>query len=145
MAKAQKPQDNSNPGWDTTYDTSNMDLDNNFELLPEGDYDFRVKSFTRAISQKGQNMAKLELDVEGHKITDYFVLSNETKIARFFVSISLIQKGDTFSPSMFETVVGMEGRCKVGIDHDDTGKYHDKNTVKWYLSPETEEETDIEI
>lgn len=146
MAKAQKPQTNTNPGWDTTYDTSTMDLETNYELLAEGDYDFRVKTFTRAISKKGQNMAKIELEVEGHKIIDYFVLSNETKIAKFFISLMMIKKGDTFSLSMFDGVVGMVGLCHVGIDHDDTGKYHDRNTIKWYIAPEeAEEDSDIEI
>ena len=113
-----------NNGFEFDWD-SVIENDSTFELLPEGDYDFTVRSFERARHQPKEggklpacNKAILTLDVtngaKSSTITHNLFLhsSCEGMLCAFFTAIGQRKKGEQLKMNWM-TVAGSRGRCKV--------------------------------
>ena len=96
-----------------------------YELLPEGDYDFEVTKFERGRSKGSDklppcNMAILTIQLSGGGlstvVTENLVLHTkmEWKLSQFFCAIGQKQKGEKVRMN-WQAVLGAKGRCKVGI------------------------------
>jgi hypothetical protein len=108
-------------GWDDEI----LEEGGEFELLPEGDYNFTVAKVERARSSgKGKlppcNMAKVTFDIYGpdnkHEITENFILhsSMEWKLSQLFLSVSMKKHGEPLRMN-WTAIVGKTGKCKVSI------------------------------
>ncbi len=95
----------------------------NFEPLPEGDYNFTIEKFERSRS-KGEgelppcNMAIVYFIIHGqdHDVTikEYFVLHKkmEWKLSQLFCSVGLKKEGEPFRMN-WSALPGLTGSCKV--------------------------------
>ena len=118
--------------------------DDEFTVLPEGDYDFEVIKFERSRSKGSENippsnMAVLDIRLTDGKNTasvkDYLVLHTkmEWKLSQFFRSIGQKKQGETVRMN-WNAVTGAKGRCKVIVDKytNDKGKTTEINKISKY-------------
>lgn len=120
-------------GWDDT-----IQKDNDFIVLPEGDYDFEIEKFERARYNGGEkfppcNLAKLTIRVFGSdgraaSVTHSLFLHSRTegKLSEFFAAIGQKKKGEPLRMN-WNLVPGAKGRCKLGIKKY---KDNDYNEIK---------------
>lgn len=93
--------------------------DNEYKIPEVGEYGFQVIEFEKTLSKAGKKMAKLKikLDSDGYgcHIYDYLVLSAnmEWKLATFFESLGLKQKGEPLNKMPWDKVLGAFGRVKI--------------------------------
>ncbi len=97
-----------------------------FTLLPEGDYKFTVVGFSRgrhngSAKLPACNKAELELKVDDGKGNTGTILHNlflhtktEGMISAFLIAIGQKKHGEPTRPN-WNTMVGAQGRCKVGV------------------------------
>lgn len=109
-------------GWDDEIQNDGQD----FELVPEGDYDFEVIAFERARHPGSEklpacNKAVIHIKVTGGDGATTTIFHNlflhsrtEGMISSFLVGIGQKKKGESIKPRWSE-VVGTRGRCKVGF------------------------------
>lgn len=107
--------------WDDT-----IQKDNEFILLPEGDYDFVVESFQRGRFNGSDKMpacpmAQIKVKIinpSGDNVTvDVSLLLHsrvEWKLSEFFAGIGQKKKGEPLRMN-WNYVPGSKGRCKVGL------------------------------
>lgn len=108
-------------GWD-----DEIQNDESFSVIPEGEYDFRVIKFERKRYEGGAkipacNKAALFLELStadgviGKVNTDLIMHSSiEWKISAFFRSIGQKKHGEKLSMD-WSKVPGAEGRCKISM------------------------------
>ena len=118
-------------GWDDT-----IQKENEFVLLPAGDYEFEVEKFERARYNGGEkfppcNMAKLTIKVfasDGRvaSIIHSLVLHSRTegKLSEFFAGIGQKKKDEPLRMN-WNLVPGSRGRCKVGIKKYNDNEYNE--------------------
>lgn len=104
-------------------------------LLPEGVYDFQVKSAEDCVSKKGNPMIKLGLtiwDKEGRErqVTDYLMAAMMFKLKHFCDAVGLEEKYKAGSFAALDCL-NKSGKCKLKIEESDG--YQPKNSVKDYL------------
>lgn len=120
--------------------------ESSFALLPEGDYNFIVKSFNRgrhsgSAKLPACNKAELEIAVDDGKGNRGTILHNlflhtkcEGILSAFFISIGQKKHGEPLRMN-WNAVIGAKGRCKVAIDkwtgNDGAEKQNNKIT-KFY-------------
>lgn len=118
-----------------------------FEVLPDGDYDFTVRGFSRGVFKGSQkipqcNKAVITLDVtDGQRkgvITTDLILHKllEWKISAFFRAVGMKQHGEKLKMD-WDHVAGRKGRCHVGVRKwkGREGDERESNDVtKWYDS-----------
>lgn len=101
--------------------------DSGYVILPDGDYDFTVKSFERGRHEPKPdgalppcNKATLVLEVSGatgnkgtveHKL--FLCKSQEWKLSEFFKAIGQKKHGEAAKMN-WSAVVGSRGKCKIG-------------------------------
>lgn len=120
-----------------------------YELLPEGDYDFEVTKFERGRSKGSDklppcNMAILTIRLSGDgkstTITENLLLHTkmEWKLSQFFCAIGQKQKGEKVRMN-WQAVLGAKGRCKVGIRpyKKQNGEDGQTNEIKKYYESTT--------
>jgi len=135
-------------GWDDEFTNEQQE----FVLLPEGEYPFEVISMERARYEGGAklppcSMAKLTLRINGGAkgeatVTHRLYLHTKTQglLGAFFESIGQCKRGETFRPRWNE-VVGARGRCRLGIREytkqsgPHTGETGQSNEVTRFLPP----------
>ena len=119
-----------------------------FVLLPEGEYDFVVKKFERAIhngSEKLSRCKKAVLTIEvsspdGKKATiehNLFIHPHtENFVSEFFISIGQMKRGETYKMN-WSAVPGAKGRCKVYVDNwkGRDGQDMQSNKIRKFLEP----------
>ena len=109
-------------GWDEGF--SKDFNENDFILLPEGDYDFTVESFERGRYEGGNwippcNKAILKLSIEGPAsiILNLYLCTKDScrrEIYRFFESIGQVKDGEDLRPNWTPgNLVGQTGRAHV--------------------------------
>jgi hypothetical protein len=125
--------------------------ESNFFLLPEGEYDFRVKSFERARHEQkdGQKiptcpMARVFFEVVCADAPDGVVeLREEFKlhssvewlICAFYTSIGMRKKGEAVRMN-WPATIGKYGRFVVGFrEYTKDGEERKVNQIKKYLEP----------
>ena len=111
----------------------------NFELLEEGEYNFKVKTLTKEVHPGSEKltscpMAILWIEVdEKIDIKHRLFLHKRTEglLCQFFKAIGQKKTGEKFQMD-WSQVQGSRGRCKVG-----TREYNRKtyNEIKWFLDP----------
>ena len=119
-----------------------IEQESEFELLPAGEYDFRVAVMERSFFNGSEkmdpcNMARLTLQIAspttGNSINvfDRLYLSSkaEWRISQFLICIGQKKKGEKIKPD-WNAVEGSTGRAKIGI-HKYNGK--ESNEVVQYL------------
>lgn len=119
-----------------------------FVLLPEGDYDFVVKSFERGRHNGSEklppcNKAVLKIEVSNGQqkstITHNLMLHSkcEGMICAFFTGIGHRKHGEPLRMD-WNKVAGSRGRCKVGIrtwKSNKTGEEMKGNEIKKFYDP----------
>lgn len=126
-------------GWDDS-----ISNDDEFVVLPEGDYDFEITNFERSRSKGSEsvpasNMAIVDIRLtDGRQSTtvkDYLVLHTklEWKLSQFFRAIGQKKQGETVRMN-WGAVVGSKGRCKVVVEKYTTekGEQREKNKIAKY-------------
>lgn len=121
---------------------------NEFEILPEGDYDFVVESFERGRHNGSEklppcNKAILKLRIEaadGRKalVTHNLFLHTRTEgmLSAFFASIGQKKKGEPIKMN-WSKVPGSTGRLKLGIhEYQKDGENRKNNDVKRFYPKE---------
>lgn len=127
--------------------------DDNFELLPDGDYDFTVKSFTRSRHNGSEklppcNKAEVTITVWGRDypvdIKHNFFLHTkcEGMISAFYVAIGLKKHGEKLKMN-WNAVIGLKGKCKVYIESytKKDSKEGKSNKIKKFYSPDDKVQT----
>lgn len=114
----------------------------NFEPLPEGDYDFTIDHFERSRSNGSEklppcNMAIVHFTIHGYDrditVRENFILHTrmEWKLSQLFRSVGLKQEGEKLRMN-WNALPGLTGRCKVvqqpGIK-DPSKKYNAIDTL----------------
>ena len=127
---------------------------NEFELLPDGDYDFEIKKLEKDRYTAGPQskipscpvaIVHLLIKTEDGKQNYfrenlYLYDENKWKLLQFFTSIGLRKHGDGKSKMPWGEVEGCTGRAKIGhrANKKDTSKVY--NCVQKWYDPTTEEE-----
>lgn len=120
-----------------------------FIVLPEGDYDFEVKSFERGRHNGSEkvpacNKAILKIEVKsGDKkttITHNLLLHSnvEGMVCAFFTAIGQRKHGEKLRMD-WNKVVGSRGRCKVIVDtytNKNTGEEMKNNKIRRFYAPD---------
>lgn len=129
-------------GWDDQIENDGAD----FEPLPDGEYDFEVRTMERGRFAGSDKMAACNKatidciikDAEGkeHHVYDDLILNSkmEWKLCQFFLCIGQRAKGEKLKPRWNE-VVGSTGRFKIYLNEytDKNGKPRRNNKVDEYL------------
>lgn len=134
-------------GWEDT-----IEKENEFILLPEGDYDFRVEKYERARFAGSDKMpacpmAIVYLAIEagnGQSVTVKHNLMLHTKtewaLSAFFGSIGQKKKGEKLKMN-WNYVPGSTGRLKLGVktyngnQYNEIKKFYHKDDVKPAFTP----------
>lgn len=132
----------SEMNWDSTIQNDSM-----FEALPEGDYDFVIKSFERGRHDGSPRVppcpkAVLSLEISNGEqsgtLTDQLFLHTkmEWKLCEFFISIGQRRHGEALKMD-WSKVVGARGRCKVGIRKwtGNDGQERESNQINKFYDP----------
>ena len=121
--------------WDSGIE-ADVGNDNENYIPPEGVYGFTVQEFEKTFSKSNKKMAKLslELDSSAHnwKVMDYIVLTQQWKLAQFFETLGLKQKGVALVRMPWDKVVGASGHVQI-IHEEYNGKVYckvDRYTIK---------------
>jgi hypothetical protein len=131
-------------GWDDT-----IENDSEFQLLPDGDYDFEVIGFERARHNGSEKLPPCNKAVvslrfetpEGLRTTIkenlFLHTSQEGKLCAFFTSIGHRKHGEKLKMD-WNKVVGAKGRARIFIDKwtGNDGREYENNKVKRYLEPD---------
>lgn len=140
-------------GWDEGFDKDFSE--NDFIVLPEGDYDFTVESFERARHEGSEwtppcNKAILKLKIDTEEGSTIVVLnlylcskdSCRRTIYRFHESIGLVKDGETLKPNWNAgALVGQTGRAHIvqRPDKNDPSKIY--NNIKSFYPKEVKKFT----
>lgn len=139
--------DNMDIGRELDWDDEIENEGEEFELLPEGTYDYTVESFERGRFSGSEKMAacnsaNLRLQVFDpvsgrHGVvfdTLYLNSKAEWRISQFFLSIGQKKKGEAFRPN-WNLVSGSSGKLEVSVNKytDKNGNQRENNRVTKYL------------
>lgn len=132
---------------------SEINSEDSFTLLPEGDYNFTVTKFERARHNGSEKVkpcpkAVLTLTVTDGKnstsIIENLLLTRslEWKLSQFFISIGQKKHGEPLKMNWTE-VQGATGRCHVIVNKwkNKNGEDRENNRVDKFLDPENKAET----
>ena len=140
-------------GWEDVLDGDDA---NGYEPLPEGDYYFTVKGFTRGRYEGGEklppcNKAVLTLALKsawtptqekpaasGEVTTQLFMLKSlKRKVTQFFIAIGYLKPGEEKAMN-WNIVPGSTGTCAVTLREwtGNDGKKHTGNDVARFYDPE---------
>lgn len=125
-----------------------IEKENDFTLLPEGDYDFTVTAFERARHEGSDNIppckkAIVSIHIDSPKgsttIKHYLFLHSkcEGKLSAFFIGIGQKKPGEPLRMN-WNNVIGAKGRCHVYIDnwkHKVTGEDMQSNKIRKFYEP----------
>jgi hypothetical protein len=107
-------------------------------LLPDGTYDYEVRTATEETSQAGNEMTKIEAwiyDKDGARrlVFDYLVASEKAawKIHEFAASCGLLEKYKTGTLEAID-IEGRAGKCVVATQKA-TDTYPAKNVIRRYV------------
>lgn len=130
-------------GWEST-----IEKDNDFVLLPAGDYDFEVMTYERARHGGSDkippcNKAIVHIKVsspEGSTTIKHQLLlysSLEWKLCEFFTAIGKRKKGEKLKMD-FNGAIGCKGRCKVGTRKwlSNNGQEMEGNQIETFYEPD---------
>lgn len=124
-----------------------IEKESDFVLLPEGEYDFSVKSFARGRHNGSEklppcNKAILKIEVtngvDSTTIEHNLFLHSKCEglLSAFFISIGQKKHGEPLRMN-WNAVTGARGRCKLCIDKwkGKDGNEMESNKIKKFLEP----------
>lgn len=130
-------------GWDDQIENDGPD----FEVLPEGDYDFEVTAFERGRHPGSDklppcNKATISIEIKGAagqttiKHNLFLHTKTEGLLCAFFVGIGQRKHGEKLTMN-WNNVIGSKGRCKVAIRKwkKDDGTEMTSNEIKKFYEP----------
>lgn len=136
--------------WDSTIDQDAQE----FEVLPEGDYDFVVdhidKTYVGDSSEKykGAKMATVYLNVQHpdeHEVSirENFILHSNFawKIGSLLVSVGLKKKGEPISGNYWSKLPGCRGRCKVVQNASKQNPERKFNNIQTFYEPDSKKDS----
>lgn len=126
-----------------------ISAENEFELLPEGEYKFRIEALERgrfngsakmaACPQANLTIAVTKENGKEAKVFDTLYLNTkaEWKLSQFFVAIGQKKKGEPLTMN-WGKVPGSTGKLKLVINEytDKNGNARQNNKIDRYLEPE---------
>lgn len=131
-------------GWEDSIENDGPD----FEVLPEGDYDFEITGFERGRHSGSDklppcNKAIVSIRIKGEKgistVKHQLFLHTKTEglLCAFFIGIGQRKHGEKLQMN-WNKVVGSKGRCKVYIDKwiGKDGKELTSNKIGKFYEPE---------
>ena len=142
----------NNEGFALDWDDDLTNEQQEFVLLPEGEYPFEVTGMERAHFEGSAklppcSMAKLTIIIHGGDkgettVTHRLFLHTKTQglLGAFFESIGQCKRGETFRPR-WDSVVGAKGMCKLGVreytkqSSPHAGETGQSNEVQRFLPP----------
>lgn len=133
-------------GWDDT-----IEKENEFILLPPGDYEFTVTNFERGRHNGSANLPACNKAVVDIKIVSdkgnttikhnlFLHTSTEGMLSNFFTGIGQKKKGEPLKMN-WNQVVGSKGKCKVTVNKwtsNKTGEELQGNQIKTFYAPENQ-------
>jgi len=115
----------------------NPEVNENSNLLPEGEYPFEVIQADEKVSYNANDMIVLKLRVGANGsskiITDYIVAKSIRKVrtvAKACDLLDLLESGEILA----EHFVGRTGRVRLGIEKSKNADYPDRNIVVRYVA-----------
>ncbi len=122
---------------------SQIEKENEFTLLPEGEYPFRVVKFERSSFSGSDKMPSCKMAVLTLEVGDsnqsaivterlYLHTKAEWKLSQFFLAIGQKKHGEPLVPN-WNAVQGASGRCKVAVR---TYNGKDYNNIAAFLEPQ---------
>ena len=124
-----------------------IEHDNEFTLLPKGDYDFEVTEFERARHPGSDKLPpcnkavvhiRIDSDEGSTTIKHNLFLHSKTEglLCTFFTAIGQRKKGEKVTMN-WNAVVGAKGRCKVDVRtwKGDDGEDRQSNEIKKFYEP----------
>lgn len=147
---------NEKLSWDADLDeteATEQQKENDFILLPDGEYTFTIKKFEKDqyVAKPNGTMpscpvAKLQLLVktdegEAAYFREYLFLhaGNKWKLFQFFTCLGLRKHGDGTKKMPWDSVEGATGRALIGTrKYKQDGEEKTTNTVKKWLDPAPE-------
>lgn len=132
--------------WNDTIEDDGAD----FVILPEGEYNFEVKSWARANFRGSAKMSSCPMAIINIEVFNadvsttimhnlYLNTKTERMICEFFRSCGLLKHGDK-SVMPWNKIVGCKGRCKVIQKELESTKNPGQkflvNNIKKFLDPE---------
>lgn len=146
--------------WDSELDENEaieQQKENDFVLLPDGDYDFKIHKFEKDYytAKPGAKIescpvAKISILIKNDEGETSYVRENlflhqgnKWQLLQFFTCLGLRKHGDGSTKMPWDQVEGATGRCKIGTR---TYKKNDEdkkvNTIKKWLDPVEEKPLD---
>lgn len=134
--------------WDDTIENDGAD----FEVLPEGDYNFEITNFERGRHDGSEKLPpcnkailtmKITSDDGKHSttITHNLFLHSKTEglLCAFFTAIGQRKKGEKINMN-WNLVTGSRGRCKIGVREwtGNDGEKKTSNQIKKFYEPKYE-------
>ena len=129
--------------WDSPIE---QDEQQEFQLLPEGDYDFIVDHVDRGFVSDNskdyagmkQATAYLNIQVSGQEpvsVRENFIIHSNFawKVGSFLLSVGLKKKGETVPTSNLFKSPGMRGRCHIVKNKGQNGREY--NNVRTFYAP----------
>lgn len=127
-----------------------IEKDSEFELVPEGNYNFEVIKFERGRHGGSEKLPPCNKAILTIKVTsptasttlthNLFLHSRtEGMLCAFFTAIGQRKKGESIAMD-WGAVVGSRGRCKVGVRKwkNDEGEERASNSISRFYEPDTE-------
>ena len=137
--------------WDSTINSDENTSTTSFEPLPEGDYEFTVRSVTKKMFNGSAKMPAcpqasvevLVMDPKTHReisiFTNLFLVSTqEWKLVQFFKSIGVMGLNDKDLKMRWD-IEGEIGKCHIA-PREYNGKIY--NDIKKWIAPEPKSDTD---
>lgn len=133
--------------WDSTIEKD----ENEFQLIPAGDYDFVVDHIDRTYvgdnsDYKGAKMATVFMNVQipGQdevSIRENFILHSNFawKIGSLLVSTGLKKKGEPITGNYWSKLPGTRGRCQIVQNKAKSGNTY--NNVKTFYAPNDQKDS----
>ena len=117
-------------------DLSGLKEQEGFSVLPPGEYDVQVEDSKEDLGPKGRYI-QMTFQVIGHpgKVWETFSVNSEFAMSRMK---TLAKCAGHPNPSGMRDTAELHGkmvRVKLKIEHDETGKYDDKNRISAFLAP----------
>ena len=138
----------TNNGYELDWDSSIEQDEQQYTLVPEGDYDFVVDHIERTYvgneSEKyaGAKMATVYMNVqvpgqEAVSIRENFILHSNFawKIGSLLVSVGLKRKGEAISGNYWSKLPGTRGRCKVEQNASKKNPDQKYNNISAFYAP----------
>ena len=125
-------------GWD-----DEIQEEDSFVLLPEGDYYFKITKLDKGRYDGGQKISAcpkaivtFEIttpDGRSTTITENFLLHQkmEWKLSQFFASVGMKQKGEKLKMNWSPALIGKTGVCRVLVNtYTKDGQEHQNNKIE---------------